>query len=433
MPPRSNALGLVALFGLALSLLLLIAGAIAWLMPVASPPTVSVPTAQPAAAIAAPVFLPTPIGNAFEGYPWIAHIALADLDQDGHPDLIVCDAQIDAVTWLRSDGAGSFEEATLAEDIKAPAHAAAYDYDVDGDLDVLVASMGQIFPNNDKIGAVIVLENDGAGHFTKRVIRENIARVTDVRGVDLEGDGDIDLVAGQFGYVQGGITLLRNRGDQTYTDENLLDLSGTIHTPVADFDGDRKPDMAALVSQEWEEVHLFDNTGGNLRNRTVWGSINEDYGSSGLEIADLDRDGDVDLLYTNGDAFDYSRPGPRPWHGVQWLENKRGNFTFHRIGDQPGAFSPIAVDLDTDGDLDLVTVSAFGDWNDPKAPALVAWLNDGQQHFKSVVLAHRPTHLLTVVAADFDGDGQPELVTGAMYAYPPRVHLSRITLWKRQP
>ena len=30
----------------------------------------------------------------------------------------------------------------------------------------------------------------------------------------------------------------------------------------------------------------------------------------------------MDILYTNGDAFDYIPPGPRPWHGVQWLENK---------------------------------------------------------------------------------------------------------------
>jgi hypothetical protein len=423
----------IAIFGMMVLLLGLFGGAVAWLSPVTAPSAAKIKSAATDVPVNAPKFLPTPIGNAFDGHPWITHLAVVDLDRDGRPDVLACDAQNDTIEWLRPRGDGTFAETTLARNIKAPVHTSVCDYDGDGDLDVLVASMGEIFPNNDKIGSVVVLVNDGAGNFTPRVIRQNIARVTDVRGADFDGDGHIDLVVGQFGYVQGGIMLLRNRGDQTYVDEALLDLSGTIHTPVSDFDGDGRPDVAALVSQEWEEVHVFDNHGGTLHDRTVWGSVNEDYGSSGLELADLDRDGDVDLLYTNGDAFDYSRPGPRPWHGLQWLENRRGNFVFHRIGNQPGAFSPIAVDLDGDHDLDIVTVSGFGDFTDPSAPSLVAWINDGNQNFTSVVLAHQPTHLITVVAADFDGDGRVELMTGTMFAYPPWDTPSRITLWRQQP
>ncbi|HVU23463.1 MAG TPA: VCBS repeat-containing protein [Opitutus sp.] len=433
MSSRPNALGPIAVLGLMVLLLALLGGAVAWLSPVVAPRATSVRSTADLPPAVAPAFDPVPIGKALEGHPWIPHLAVADLDRDGRPDLLACDAQFDAVEWLRRNDDGTFTETTLARGIKAPVHASVCDYDGDGDPDILVASMGEIFPNNDKIGSVVVLVNDGTNHFTARFVREHIARVTDVRGADVDGDGDIDLIVGQFGYVQGGIMLLRNRGDQTYADEQLLDLSGTIHTPVADFDGDGRPDVAALVSQEWEEVHLFDNDAGNLRDRTVWGSVNEDYGSSGLEVADLDRDGDMDLLYTNGDAFDYSRPGPRPWHGVQWLENKRGNFIFHRLGDQPGAYSPIAVDIDNDHDLDLVATCGFGDWTDPATPSLVVWINDGAQHFTPVVLAHAPTHLITVVAADFDGDGRVDLATGTMYAYPPWDQPSRITLWRQRP
>ena len=108
-----------------------------------------------------------------------------------------------------------------------------------------------------------------------------------------------------------------------------------MHTPVADFDGDGRPDFAALISQEWEEVHLFRNPGpgGIFKDELVWGSTNEDYGSSGLEVADVNRDGRPDLIYTNGDGFDYAVRGHRPWHGIQWLENLgSGNFRFpHRV------------------------------------------------------------------------------------------------------
>jgi len=53
--------------------------------------------------------------------------------------------------------------------------------------------MGMIFPNNDKIGSVVALENMGAGQFKNRVLVENIARVTDVEPGDFNRDGFIDL------------------------------------------------------------------------------------------------------------------------------------------------------------------------------------------------------------------------------------------------
>ena len=62
----------------------------------------------------------------------------------------------------------------------------------------------------------------------------------------------------------------------------------------------------------------------------LWGSTNADFGSSWMTLVDLDRDGDPDILYANGDAFEYAPPNSRPWQGIQWLEN-RGDlkFEFH--------------------------------------------------------------------------------------------------------
>src|SRR5690606_33108796 len=100
------------------------------------------------------------------------------------------DAAANRITWIRQSPAGTFTEITIGE-VAGPAHTQAVDLDRDGDLDVAVASLGVLFPNNAKIGSVIVLENDGRQGFTTRVLAEQIARVSDVRAGDLDGDGDL--------------------------------------------------------------------------------------------------------------------------------------------------------------------------------------------------------------------------------------------------
>jgi hypothetical protein len=163
----------------------------------------------------------------------------------------------------------------------------------------------------------------------------------------------------------------------------------------------------------------------------VYGSTNEDFGSSGISIVDLDLDGDLDVLYTNGDAFDYIPPGPRPWHGVQWLENQGDLvFQFRRIGDFPGAYFANALDVDRDEDLDIFVVSSFNDWSDPEALSMIWFENDGNMGFTSRPLASTPTHLLVLDHGDMDGDGWVDLVSGGMHAYPPYDRMSRVTLWR---
>jgi hypothetical protein len=244
----------------------------------------------------------------------------------------------------------------------------------------------------------------------------------------------LDFVVGQFGYAQGQTRWMENKGDWQFESHTVNTQSGCIHTPVADFDGDGLPDFAALISQEWEEVHWFRNLGGGqLRDSLVWGSTNEDYGSSGLDVADVNRDGKPDLIYTNGDGFDYAVRGPHPWHGIQWIENRgSGNFAFHRVGNLPGAYTPCAADLNGDGFMDLVAVSCFADESNPGAIAMMAWLNDGRENFTPVALAQRPYQFVAAAIGDLDGNGVPVIVTGGFHTQPPYEQMSNITLWRKK-
>lgn len=399
---------------------------------------IAVESSKAADAGASLAFEPSAIGApaADFGRPWVTHLQIVDVDQDGLIDVLYCEASTHTVRWIRQAPRGTFTETVIGESILAPVHVWAGDVNGSGRRDVLVASMGQVMPINDRIGSLVALENVDNRTFRRRVLLAQTARVTDVRGANLSGhaDGRLDLVVGQFGYAQGETRWMRNNGDWNFESEIVNTLSGCVHTPVADFDGDGQIDFAALISQEWEEVYVFRNRGGTgFQSQIAWGSTTEDYGSSGMDVADVNQDGRPDLIYTNGDGFDYPVPGGRPWHGIQWLENQGGGkFTFHRVGQFSGAYSPTAADLDGDGDVDLLAVSCFADWRNPTAVSMMAWLNDGKQNFRPVVLAHTPTHLVTAAVGDLDGDGVPEIVTGGLYAFPPYDNPSSVTLWRRK-
>jgi hypothetical protein len=381
-------------------------------------------------------FVPEPIGAAFDDAPWISNVTIVDLDQDGLPDILACDDKLEAVVWLRQVSPGKFKESVLMDHLPSPVHIKAVDMNHTGHLDLLVACMGEIFPNNDKIGSIIIGENDGHQHFTKHVIADHIARVTDVEAGDFTGDGRMDLAVGQFGYDQGEIRWMKNLGNWKFESHILLSLSGTINVCVADMTGHGHQDIVAIVSQQWQEIYLFENDGsGNFTNKVIYGSTNQEYGSSGISLCDLNGDGRPDILYTNGDGFGASNlPSGRPWHGVQWLENLgNGFFKYHRIGDLPGAYSPVGLSVNGDGVMDIVALSGFNDWTNPRSVSLVMFKNDGHMNFTEHVLGRLPNHLITCAAGDLDGTGRPSIVTAGFYAYPPFDHLARITLWRQQP
>ena len=375
--------------------------------------------------------VPTPVGQEFAEQPMISNVAVSDLDNDGLLDIIVCDAKDNFVSWIRQFPAGKYEEKILAKDLIAPAHVQVIDYDKDSDLDIMVAVLGLLYPSNDKIGMVVILENDGKCNFIKHIVVDKIARVSDVRAGDLDGDGDMDLAVAQFGYDDGETRWIENLGNWKFNNHILQNLSGPINVEIVDIDYDNDLDIISLVSQEWEEIYCYLNDGkGKFQVKLLWGSDNEDFGSSGILMYDLNLDGKLDILYTNGDAFDYIPPRGRPWHGLQWFENKGNlNFEFHRITTFVGAYSLRPDDMDKDGDIDLFAVSAFNLWDNPASQSFIWIENLGNMQFMKHDITNNPTHLITLETGDFNNDGWTDFVTGGMYPYPPFDRMSRVTLW----
>src|SRR5207248_11773234 len=167
------------------------------------------------------------------------------------------------------------------------------------------------------------------GNFTAIPLLEGVGRVADVQAADFRGVGKLDLIVAVFGLRDTGeILYLENRTTDwthpVFVPHVLDDRTGGIHVPVADLNGDGRPDFVALISQEHETVVAFLNEGnGRFRKETIYEAPHPAYGSSGIQLVDLDGDGDLDVLFTNGDSLDENTL--KPYHGVQWLENK-GSF-----------------------------------------------------------------------------------------------------------
>ena len=101
------------------------------------------------------------------------------------------------------------------------------------------------------------------------------------------------------------------------------------------------------------------------------------------------------------------------------------------MGNFPGAYSPIATDIDGDGDNDILAVSTFNNWGRQDAFSMICFEQVGLREFRSRVFALAPTRLLALDAADIDGDGQIELVSGGYHMFPPFENMSRVSLWDR--
>jgi hypothetical protein len=349
--------------------------------------------------------------------PFVTHVNTVQLTR-AEAEFLLCDGEAQRLLLLSRSG-GRWSERSLAG-ITVPVHSDAVDIDEDGDLDVLVADLGLFPPLESLVGKLFLLRQVAPGKFEKELVLEGVGRVSDARAVDLDADGDLDIAVAVFGGKNvGGVLWLENAGKGSaraaWRRHDLLDLGGAISVTPADINADGKPDLLTLIAQEHEMIMAFVNRGaGEFEQGVIARAPHPMYGSTSLSAADLDRDGDVDVLFTNGDAFDH-QTDPKPYHGVQWLENKGGlKFEFHDIGRLYGVASAAAGDLDRDGDVDVVVGSWVNEWSDARRHSVAWFENDGRQRFTAHGIATGPPGVVSLQLQDMNGDGRLDIVAGVL-------------------
>ena len=302
------------------------------------------------------------------------------------------------------------------------AHAAEIDLSEQYPTEYLLSNLGSFQPEEHHRGSVNWLRNSRGGEpFEEVALAEGLSRVADARPADFDRDGDIDIVVAEFGLIKTGrILLLRNEGSMPdapdFNMEVLDDRHGSIHVLPIDMDNDGWMDFITLISQEYESIELFRNDhSGGFTKQTIYATGDPASGSSGIELVDLDQDGDLDIVYTNGDMFDsYDL---KPSHGVYWIENGQSEWHPHELCKLPGAFRAMPADLDLDGDLDLICCSFVPPLVRDKHPRLelasIGWLEQiGDMRFEFRTLELDKTHYAALETGDFDHDGDIDFMVG---------------------
>ncbi len=259
---------------------------------------------------------------------WAANsVAIADVNGDGYPDLVVADdcggvdCNSDGVSVLLNNGDGTFQPAvTYGVPGYLAVSVAVADVNNDGKPDLLVANDCLDF--SCQTGSVVVLLGNGDGTFQPGTAYAAGVGATSLAVADLNGDGNPDLVVADMGVwpnTYGEVSVLLGNGDGTF--QPVVTYSsgagGAYSVAVADVNGDGKPDI--VVADEGGKSYktgvvgvLLGNGDGTFQKAFRYssgGGPPEWWSTSSIAIGDVNGDGRPDLVVVDQCFSDCSDGG----------------------------------------------------------------------------------------------------------------------------
>jgi FG-GAP-like repeat len=299
---------------------------------------------------------------------------------------------------------------------------------------LLVCDIGILNPNNGKFGKIKTVNFNGADQYKINTVPliDSLQRPVQITAVDLNNDGKKDFLLCEFGYLTGALSWMENLGNNQFKKHILRNVPGAIKAYVQDYNHDGLPDLWVLFAQGEEGIFLFTNKGHGEFSQEEVLRFPPVYGSSSFELADFNKDGYPDILYTCGDNADYS-PVLKPYHGVYiFLNDKTNHFAQKYFYPINGCYKAIARDFDGDGDLDIATISFFADYAHQPEEGFVYLKNIGNFEFQPYSLPETKIgRWLTMDAGDFDGDGKIDLILGN-FSIGPSMMKHEVD-WKKSP
>ena len=345
-------------------------------------------------------------------------VHIADFDGDGDLDIVSASANDDTIAWYENDGAANPTWTAIDIATSADAAKALYvgDMDGDGDIDIVSASFAddtiawyesnasQVNLRTDAAAGVDYTASSGtltisAGSttatFTVPVLADSFPENNEVATLTLSSASNA--------------TISDATGTLTITDDDTIGFTaadiatsadGAADVHIADMDGDGDLDIVSAGADD-DTVAWYENDGAADPTFTAADIFTSADGATGLEIADMDGDGDLDILSASG-ADDK----------IIWYENNGATnptWSAATIATSADNVQDVtAADMDGDGDLDIVSASQNDD--------TIAWYeNDGaaDPSWSAENIATSADSAQDVHVADLDGDGDLDIVSAS--------------------
>jgi len=371
-----------------------------------------------------------------KGYWSLPEFCIADFNGDGYPDLALSSQPDNFLGWSRNLGNGTFDTVIAISGSIGPMFLLACDLDADGDQDLLLTS---------HYSHSICYVNDGAGGFTYQelIFSGPNDKVLDAR--DMDNDGDIDLVR----YDGGSLVWMENTGPWTFDSVHFIaDVGiGNVYHLFVDLDGDGDDDLV-YYAEGYEDLAWIENI--NNYSSTQYHHIQHLYPVYSIGCGDMNNDGHPDILvgsdvgtgillyindgnenfgegipiYTSGKILglvtaDFNLDGDMDFAVFQdhrrqtgWFENT-GSFNFNG----PNLLSTIllspvgvtAIDMDGDGGPDILAASGPDN-------LIAGFFNTGYHvfdQFQEIYDTDIFQGEINIIPCDFDHDNHPDLLVNA--------------------
>lgn len=363
------------------------------------------------------------------GYP--GAVAVGDVNNDGIVDLVVL--TLGTNYWMRvylGAGNGEFSFSHARTIASGPHTAFLFDFDNDNDLDIAIAftnSQLQVIKNNGdgtfSLGVytgyhvgnpmyglnVVDFDRDGytdlvfqkvvfdkinilyniGGEYFADAITFDCPEASDLECTDLDGDGDVDCVTGDW---FGSFAVLENPGDDTLPDYDSYPATSTIErVELADYDGDSLLDVGTTHRDSAKVSVFFNSEGKGFSEYPTLPGI--DYVTRAV-TGDVNGDGLLDVVSCTYNAIE--------------ININQGGFVFQYSGSfsiASGICNDLALgDVNNDGFADI----AIAIWQDDIVDVM---LNAGDGTFHSAVPYECHSSPQRIVLVDIDGDGMEDLVS----------------------
>ena len=362
----------------------------------------------PSPAAAHPISFPTSVIDT--NAAGAQEVATGDIDGDGDIDTASASATDNTVAWYENTAGDGSAWTPMNVDTNATSANSVVIADIDGDGDLDLASSSAA---DDTIAWYENTAGDGSA-WTPMNIDTNADGANSVTAADLDGDGDVDLASA--GFVDDTIAWYENdAGDgSAWTPTNISTVKdGASSIRAGDVDGDGDVDLAS-ASLFAGDIDWYENTAGNA---SAWTADDVDLnvlGANSVAMGDLDGDGSLDLVST-GSGNDT----------IAWYRNTNGDGTAWAEANVStavdGPRSVTVADLDVDGDSDLVSTGSTDNsvtWHENTAGNATAWTG--------VDITTTASQAASATTGDLDGDGDLDVASASQGDNTIRKHQNAI-------